>query len=492
MRKMKKFNLWASILGILLVILAYSCKKDEEEPIDNTPVLGQNFNYTVEANKVTFTTTLTGNVWWTCSGTDYPAVDQTAVVAFAEAGTYTFTCSLLEAGVTLTSSPFDVVVEVGDTTIYNTEYWIDLTGGYNKSKTWVLDVEAKVLPGPLSFMGTSWDFVAEENVGEDAWLWDADLGFTFENDSDNVRMDWPGEEGYGSMTFDLIGGKNFTADKKKEPAETGTYELDWETRTITITGGTILRSYKPFAQVKDDPNCEGEDCPKHMEDGIDGISDWNNYKIYDLTDTLLRLAVSRDQDVHDEGVCWLIYNFVETNIYESIIIEEPVEIEWPDGPTAVETNVTAESDKLTGTWGPDTTVGWNAWYPGFWNFETSTNDLPAEYVGEGDADWDPYFPSENDTWAMPNDSILDRTMTFGADLSLVIKEDDTEIYSGTFKTDGNKITTEGVNLIIADDKIIDPSTSLLVEIKTDTLRCAFYRQASDTKKEWVRLTYTKK
>ncbi len=392
MRKMKKFSYVASLIGILLVILAYACKK-EETPVDNTPVLGVNFNYTVNAHIVTFTTTLTGNVWWTNEDTDYPAVDQTVDVAFAEAGTYTFTCSVLEAGEQLTSDPFDVVVAVGDTSVYNTDYWKNLTGGYNKSKTWVLDVEAKVHPGPLSFLGTSWDFVAGENADEtDAWLWDAGLDFTFEEG--NLRMEEPEPDGYGTMTFDLIGGKHFTADKKKEPAESGTYVLDWDTRTITITGATILRSYKPFV-------AEG--------DGINGISDWNNYKIYALTDSVLRLAVSRDQDVQAEGTCWLIYNFVEKNIYESIVVT-PTTYEAP-----VLTTFTATD--LQGTWIYDSVaqdwIGWveegsgeagkrlNSW-------ETRT-DMATTLAGWGAANPDSVFTA--------NDA---KEFVFNADLSCTL------------------------------------------------------------------------
>lgn len=344
---MKKFSfLKVAIVALGVVALAFSCNKDDDDDpvVNDAPVLGVNFNYSVDANVVTFTTTLAGNVWWTNSGTDYPAVDKRAEVAFAEAGTYTFTCSILVNGVTLTSDPFNVVVEVGDATIYDTDYWKNLTGGYGEKRGWVLDVEAKVHAGPLSFLGTSWDFVAGDYADQnDAWMWDADLNFTFEPDSANVRMDWPGDEGYGVMYFDLINGRNFFADKKKEAPETGTYTLDWNNRTITLTGATILRSYKPFAQVQDDPNCEGDDCPKHQEDGINGISDWVNYKIFELTDTVLRLAVLRDQDVHGEGAAWLIYNFVEANTYASIVVDPP--------PVLVEPVLTSfTANDLVGTW----------------------------------------------------------------------------------------------------------------------------------------------
>jgi hypothetical protein len=455
MSKMKKINYLTSILGVLLILLAYACKK-EETPVDNTPVLDVNFFYEVNAHVVTFTTTLTGNVWWTesGSGTDYTAVNQEAEVEFAEAGTYTFTCSVLDEGETLTSTPFDVVVEIGDTSVYAAEYWINLTGGYNKSKTWVLDVDAKVLPGPLSFMGTAWDFVLEENVGDDAWLWDADLNFTFEDDSANVRMDWPGEEGYGSMTFDLINGKNFTADKKKTAAESGTYVLDWDTRTLTITGATILHDYKPFAVV------DGV-----VVDGKTGISDWNNYKIYDLTDTLLRLAVSRDQDVHGEGVCWLIYNFVETNIYESIVVEQPKTYEAPvlSSFTAADLEGTWIYDQVAQDW-----IGWveegsgeggkrlNGW--------TTRADMASTLEGWGASNPDSVFTA-NDAkeFVFNNDlsctlagvantySVTDGVITFGTaltdELSLVwisITGTEAHVLDVQYDNNGDPYTYEGI------------------------------------------------
>ncbi len=331
---MKKFIYMTGALAVLFMLLfAVSCKKkDEEKPVDNTPVLHQNFDYTVDKNVVKFTTTLTGNVWWTADGTNYPAVDQKAEVAFAEAGTYSFTCSLLESGKTLTSAAFDVEVLEGDTTVYDTDYWKFLTGGYNHKREWVLDVEGKVMPGPLSFLGTSWGFPEGECLNQDdCWLWDAGIDFTFASDSASVVMDWPGTEGYGVMSFDLISGKHFIADKKKEAAESGSYDLAWDTRTMTISGASILRSYKPYAVV------DGA-----VVDGIVGISDWSHYMVYNLTDTLLQLGVSRDQDVHGEGVCWLLYNFVEKNTYESIVIT-PVNYVEP-----VLTSFTAAD--LVGTW----------------------------------------------------------------------------------------------------------------------------------------------
>jgi hypothetical protein len=335
---MKKFSILLSFSALMLaLVFITSCKKDEPDPTPEVikPVLGTNFNFSVTDNKVNFTTTLMGNVWWTSNGTDYQAVDQKAEVAFAEAGTYSFTCSTLSGGQTVTSDAFDVVVAVGDPSIFNTAWWINLTGGYGKQRGWVLDVEAKLHSGPLTFLGTSWNFATGAcNDQTNCWSWDAGLDFTFENDSANVRMDWPGEQGYGTMYFNLINGKKYIGDKKKEPYEEGTFDMNWETRTISITGATILRSYKPFAVV------EGV---TGRVNGIKGISDWTNYRIYALTDSVLRVAVLRDQDVHGEGEAYLVYNFVEAELYSSIVVAPP--------PTYVEPVLTTfTAADLVGTW----------------------------------------------------------------------------------------------------------------------------------------------
>ena len=413
-----------SFLGVLLLALfvVSSCKKDKDEettPTTVKPVLGTNFNYTVSINKVLFTTTLSGNVWWTCNGTDYTAVDKKAEVAFAEAGTYSFTCSYLSNGSTLTSAAFDVVITEGDTTVYNTDWWKGLTSGYGKQKAWVLDVEGKVFPGPLSFMGTSWNFVTEQNEGDDAWLWDAGIDFIFPSDSASVRLDWPGTEGYGVMYFNLIDGKHYIADKKKEAPEEGTYDLNWDTRTLTINGGTILRSYKPFAVV------EGQ---TGTVNGIAGISDWANYKVYKVSDSVLRLAVLRDQDVQGEGACYLIYNFVEKDIYNSITINPVVFVEPKKQITATD---------LVGTWKYATVaqdwIGWpeqgteggkrlNSW--------TTREDMATTLAGWGAtdpltvfntaADFEYTFNADGtcvlngiaNTW-----SVADGVITFGTDLT---------------------------------------------------------------------------
>jgi hypothetical protein len=342
-----------------------SCKKDngEEEKVKYSVI-----QEPAGANKVILKNETTGAscLWEWYQGTSTTPMGSSNndidTVNFAFAGTYTIkiTVNLAEGAEERTEI---ITVNSDDASLFGNPKWTYLTGGVGQSKTWVLDVEGKFLSGPLSFMGTAWDFVAKENDGDDAWLWDAPTSFTFELTSDdgwkkykNLRMELPGDDGYGTMTFDLIGGYNFTADKKKENPESGSFVLDIDEAKLTIIGGTILRSYKPHCAVLDDPNCEGEDCAVHEVDGIVGISNWSDYMIYDLTDTLLRLAVLRDQDVQGEGACWLIYNFVEKDVYESFVPEQFTYTE------PVLTTFT--KDNLVGTWKFDDVaqdwIGWTA------------------------------------------------------------------------------------------------------------------------------------
>lgn len=492
MKKMK-FRLLMSFFAGFLALFASSCKK--EVVVDYKPDVTKNFSFVVSGNSVVFTTTIPGNVWFTDvkNGVDYQTVDKTVTVAIAEKGTYPFTCSTLGSGAQLTSAAFDVVIAQDDASMYADAFWTDLTGGYGESKGWVLDVQAKVHPGPLSFLGTSWDFVTGENANTtDAWMWDAPIDFTFDPNPDNTRMTLPGDDGYGVMNINLISGRNFIADKNKEPAESGTFVLDWANRTLTVTGATILRSYKPTAQVKDDPNCTATVCPTHLVNGITGISDWQNYKIYTLNDTVLRLAVSRDRDIHGEGVCWLIYNFISKVYDDNHIIIPPVEVIWPAKPTPVATNDAAVSANLVGTWTPVPTYEWQAWFAGFWNFSTMTNDYPDAYKNETKVNWGSYYPGAADTWAAPGDSIKACRMTFGADLSLLVRYNDQIMGTGTFKAGNLKVTCEGTKPITASTTLIDPSTCFLVSVTESRLQLAFYQtNGGATQNEWVMCTYVK-
>ncbi len=379
---MKRLLLPIFLISLVGLIFTSSCKKDEEE--------GEKVKFSViqepaGANRVIIKNETTGAacLWEWYQGTSTTPMgssnNNTDTIDFAFAGNYTIkiTVSLAEGDESRTQS---ITVDSDDATLFSNPMWTNLTGGVGESKTWVLDVDGKFLPGPLSFMGTAWDFVAKENDGDDAWMWDAPTSFTFELTGEegwlnykNLRMELPGDDGYGTMTFDLMGGYNYTADKKKEDPESGSFVLNISEAKLTINGATILRSYKPHCAVKDDPNCEGDDCAVHEVDGIVCVSNWTDYMIYDLTDTLLRLAVLRDQDVQGEGACWLIYNFVEKTAYDSYV---------PETFTYTESvNTAFTKADLVGTWKyADVPQGWIA----FKAEGTKGTVIPAYLFGHWD------------------------------------------------------------------------------------------------------------
>ncbi|HJX72040.1 MAG TPA: hypothetical protein VJ346_08815 [Bacteroidales bacterium] len=251
---MKKLLLPILLISIVGLFFLSSCKKDEEEEEK------VKFSVTQEpagANQVILKNETTGAscLWEWYQGTSTTPMgssnDDNVTVNFAFAGDYTIkiTVNLAEGAESRTET---ITVNSDDASLFSDPAWTKLTGGVGQEKTWVLDVDGKFLPGPLSFMGTSWNFVTKENDGDDAWLWDAPTSFTFELTSDagwqqykNLRMELPGDDGYGTMTFDLKGGYNFKADKKKEDPETGVFVLNLSEAKITLTDATILRSYKP-------------------------------------------------------------------------------------------------------------------------------------------------------------------------------------------------------------------------------------------------------
>jgi hypothetical protein len=355
---MKKLNfkLILVLLAAIPVMMLSSCTEDDggDDDVKTNeflPVLNENFEFTIEGNNVKFTTKMNGNVFVTVNDEDYPFVDKAVTVFIAQKGTYSFTCSSFGSGSKLTSDAFSIEILQDDKSFLELPEWKNLTDG--TSKSWVLDVDAKLHDGPISFYTLTWDFVAGAYTDDATWFWTPDPAWAWAN-----ALAEPGTDGYGVMTFDVTDGFKFTADKKKEDPESGTFAFDYEKRTLKLTGASILRSYKPNADVKTDPTCVDTDavkCETRKENGITGISDWSNYHIFALTDSVLRVAVLRDQDVTGEGDIYIVYNFVEKVVYESIIPEtftytEPV-------------NTSFTANDLVGTWKfPLVPYDWVGWY----------------------------------------------------------------------------------------------------------------------------------
>jgi hypothetical protein len=113
-------------------------------------------------------------------------------------GTYKFVYGVESAGGLVQADTTTITISSLDSMAVSTPDWTNLTGGYGKSKTWVLDITptgtSKLFNGPIYFGGTGWEW----DAGWASWI--CPLG------------------DYGSMTFDLKGNANFSSDNKMVPA----------------------------------------------------------------------------------------------------------------------------------------------------------------------------------------------------------------------------------------------------------------------------------
>jgi hypothetical protein len=198
-------------------------------------------------------------------------------VRFAFKGNYMVKFSVLSGGSEVKLDSVPLVVSADNLSYVQDKEWIDLTGGPGNEKVWLLDTEGKMGAGPITFLNPA-------NFSE-VWWWPAPADV------------YPGvmEQGdYGSMTFSLKGGPFFRNEKLIEGGlkENGTFSLSIATKTLTLNGATILRSYKP------------------SKNGITGVSNWSKYEIIEISENSLRLGVLRDKDVDGEGPAMLVYNFI--------------------------------------------------------------------------------------------------------------------------------------------------------------------------------------
>ena len=148
-------------------------------------------------NNIVLTSTTPGltPVWVTPYGQSLRVKD-TINIPFP--GQYKFVYGVESAGGLVQADTTTITINTLDAVAVSTPDWINLTGGYGKSKTWVLDITptgtSKLFNGPIYFGGTGWEW----DAGWASWI--CPLG------------------DYGSMTFDLIGDANFSSDNKMLPA----------------------------------------------------------------------------------------------------------------------------------------------------------------------------------------------------------------------------------------------------------------------------------
>jgi len=211
-------------------------------------------------------------MWVTPYGQSIRLVD-TINVPFP--GTYKFVYGVESPGGFTQADTTSITITSLDQNAVNKPMWISLTGGYGKSKTWVLDLDAagvsKYFAGSFYFGGTGWE-------------WDPafkDIGWAGVSAGD-----------YGTMTFDLIGDAHFTSNNKMFPdlSGTGKFMLYTATNELATVGAQVLHDKAQGGQV----------------------ANWNaRMKIKTLDDDHMQLIALKDANN------WLIYNYITLEYYNT-------------------------------------------------------------------------------------------------------------------------------------------------------------------------------
>jgi len=272
----KIFKLF-SILS-LVTIAFFACTPDQYElkaPLDKSAV---KFSVTKDAtnpNKFILKS-LTPNAqafWVTPVGTSVKLTDTIDIPFPAKNDTIMY--SVETPGGIVTADPYVFDVTTIDADYVSGPMWVNLTGGINKSKTWVLDLDAN---------GVSKYFTCSFYFGGTGWEWDPafkDIGWSGVSAGD-----------YGTMTFDLIGNANFKSDNKMFPALSGTgkFMLYPGTSQVITYGAQFLHD-----------RAEG-----------DKVANWNA-----LT-TIKTLDADHMQLIEIiDANNWLIYNYISKAYYDS-------------------------------------------------------------------------------------------------------------------------------------------------------------------------------
>ncbi|MDR1089644.1 MAG: hypothetical protein LBL79_01100 [Prevotella sp.] len=229
-------------------------------------------------------------------------------------GTYNVTFGVMTHNGIVYGDPAEFIINDFYAGFVEDELWALLSGGVNNEKTWYLDLDAdgvsRYFAGPLFFYGSDdwWGNISGNDpaLGDDSWNWNPDY----------PGNSWLMSAGnYGSMTFNLKNGANVTTEHlmaSSRGKETGTYMLDTDNKTLTLTNASILHDAGRDNQA---------------------IGDWRNCRIVSLTENTLQLGVLRNPETSGEDICLLVYNFISKDYFDNWTPGEEIEPEptLPDG-----------------------------------------------------------------------------------------------------------------------------------------------------------------
>jgi hypothetical protein len=325
-------------------------------------------------------------------------------VRFAFKGDYEIKFSAVTRGGIVVMDPVNITVTDDNVMYVNDPMWTALSGGVGNSKTWLLDVDAdgvsKYFKGPVYFsgndIGVAYECLVEGSAA--CWYWEADL----------PGNPWIGDPGdYGTMTFSLDGGPFINVEHKMIPTfgeESGTYFLNTNNGTITITDAHVLQN----SWANND------------------VGNWNNAKIISLDENTMQLAFQ-----HKTKAEFMIFNYISKEYSDNWVPDEP------DGDPNFDFGDQGEILTVSNskTWKLDLQVpyNWTNLNGDFLNNWSSRSDIIA-------TGWAPFGDGDVQ-------NIDDAAISFGADGSVTVKQDNGTTASGTFDIDEdtNMITFDGVS-----------------------------------------------
>lgn len=399
---MKKFNY---ILLLLLGVLIYACQEElpslgdlpdastvkfsvvqdlVADPGGNTVIL---INETPEAVAI----------WDYGTGKSNRDRD---TIRFAFKGEYTIHYAALTGGGVVEKDPVIITVTADNLSYVDDPLWTALTGGVGNEKTWYLDLDAegksKYFMGPVYFSGNglAWGGSCVADNQDLCWIWEADW----------AGNSWIGDAGdYGSMTFSLKGGPFVQVDHKfttTRGLENGTFYLDADNHTLTMTGAAPLQN--SFA---------GND-----------VKDWNNFRLISLTEDVMQIGA-----FHGSKEELLILNFISkeyNDAWQPPVKGDPnIQIDLGGG---LVDDVLAVTKTKTWSMSPETPFDWASLEGSLLNGWQKISDYP-DWAG-----FNTSFQSE----------VSQNKIQFGADGSVVLKYPDGTEAEGSYEVNSTTNTVK--------------------------------------------------
>lgn len=413
---------------LILMLVVVSCQDEEQELGEMLSPSQIDFDVMqdLETDPGGNTVILRNNTPGTIPVWDYGtgrSTRQTDTIRFAFRGEYVIQFSAVTAGGLVTLEPVTVVVTEDNLNYVNDPLWTLLTGGVGNEKTWLMDAnentESKFFTSPVYFAGmdNAYGTIAEDGQSvfwsKECLAPDGPNCWTYEP---NYKADtWaaPAQD-YGHMTFSLKGGPFVQTDHKGVAGigtESGTFFLDVNTLMLTTTDATPLTvPYGPTDAVT-----------------------LNSMRILSLTDNTMQLAFKNK--AKDE---YFVINYISKEYSDNWVPEETEDPNFDHGDQHEILAVTTSK-----IWKLDLEVpyNWTNLEGEFLNAWNSRADIMA-------TDWNPPYGDAD------VQNIDEAAITFNADGSVVVAQDDGTTATGTYTIDEetNIVTFEGVtpSILIAD------------------------------------------